>query len=53
MLKGLNHITIAVSDVARSFDFYVNTLGFYLRPDGPVELTFVWEICGYVFLLMQ
>lgn len=28
MLNGLNHITIAVSDVAKSFDFYVNTLGF-------------------------
>ncbi|MEL4015116.1 fosfomycin resistance glutathione transferase [Dryocola clanedunensis] len=28
MLSGLNHITIAVSDVTRSFDFYVNTLGF-------------------------
>jgi glutathione S-transferase len=28
MLIGLNHITIAVSDVSRSFDFYVNTLGF-------------------------
>ena len=28
MLNGLNHITIAVSDVSRSFDFYVNTLGF-------------------------
>lgn len=28
MLNGLNHITIAVSDVSRSFDFYVNRLGF-------------------------
>lgn len=28
MLQGLNHITLAVSDVSRSFDFYVNTLGF-------------------------
>ncbi|MEM6052078.1 VOC family protein [Erwinia sp. P7711] len=28
MLNGLNHITIAVSDVSRSFDFYVNKLGF-------------------------
>ena len=28
MLTGLNHITLAVSDVSRSFDFYVNTLGF-------------------------
>ncbi|WP_312073248.1 fosfomycin resistance glutathione transferase [Atlantibacter sp.] len=27
MLQGLNHITLAVSDVSRSFDFYVNTLG--------------------------
>ncbi|HGY1164853.1 TPA: fosfomycin resistance glutathione transferase [Citrobacter braakii] len=28
MLTGLNHLTLAVSDVARSFDFYVNELGF-------------------------
>jgi catechol 2,3-dioxygenase-like lactoylglutathione lyase family enzyme len=28
VLNGINHLTIAVSDVARSFDFYVNTLGF-------------------------
>lgn len=28
MLSGLNHITIAVSDISRSFDFYVHTLGF-------------------------
>lgn len=28
MLNGLNHITLAVSDASRSFDFYVNTLGF-------------------------
>ena len=28
MLNGLNHITIAVSDVSISFDFYVNILGF-------------------------
>jgi glutathione S-transferase len=28
MLQALNHITLAVSDVSRSFDFYVKTLGF-------------------------
>ncbi|AHG22125.1 glutathione transferase [Chania multitudinisentens RB-25] len=28
MLSGLNHLTLAVSDVERSFDFYVNLLGF-------------------------
>lgn len=27
MLNGLNHITIAVSDLNRSFDFYTNILG--------------------------
>lgn len=26
-VTGLNHITLAVSDVARSFDFYVDLLG--------------------------
>jgi len=28
MIKGLNHITIAVSDLDRSVDFYKNTMGF-------------------------
>lgn len=28
MLKGLNHITIAVKNLNASFDFYVNILGF-------------------------
>ncbi|WBM72803.1 fosfomycin resistance glutathione transferase [Buttiauxella sp. WJP83] len=31
MLTGLNHLTLAVSDVARSFDFYVHQLGFTPR----------------------
>lgn len=28
MLLGLNHLTLAVSDVERSFNFYVDILGF-------------------------
>lgn len=28
MLTGLNHITIVVSDLERSLDFYINALGF-------------------------
>ncbi|MBP1130179.1 catechol 2,3-dioxygenase-like lactoylglutathione lyase family enzyme [Serratia sp. PL17] len=28
MLNGLNHLTLAVCDVNRSFDFYSNLLGF-------------------------
>ncbi len=31
MLTGLNHLTLAVSDVARSFDFYSHVLGFTPR----------------------
>lgn len=31
MLKGLNHITIAVSDLERSFVFYASTLG--MKPE--------------------
>lgn len=31
MLTGLNHLTIAVSDLSRSFDFYVSMLGFTPR----------------------
>ncbi len=30
MLQGLNHITIAVRDINKSFNFYVNILG--LKP---------------------
>ena len=32
MITGLNHLTIAVSDLARSLDFYVGVLGFI--PEG-------------------
>ncbi|MCC2624376.1 MAG: fosA [Burkholderiales bacterium] len=28
MIREINHITIATKDVSKSFDFYVNTLGF-------------------------
>lgn len=31
MLSGLNHITLAVSNVANSLNFYVETLGFTLK----------------------
>jgi len=31
MLNGLNHITIAVSDLDKSFDFYVSLLG--MKPE--------------------
>ena len=32
LITGLNHLTIAVSDLSRSFDFYVEVLGF--EPQG-------------------
>lgn len=32
MITGLNHLTIAVSDLSRSVDFYVGVLG--LQPQG-------------------
>jgi catechol 2,3-dioxygenase-like lactoylglutathione lyase family enzyme len=31
MLSGINHITIAVSNLGKSFDFYVSTLG--MKPE--------------------
>jgi catechol 2,3-dioxygenase-like lactoylglutathione lyase family enzyme len=31
MLKGLNHITVSVSDLDRSWQFYVDVLGFVPR----------------------
>ena len=41
MLNGINHITVAVSDLDRSLDFYVNHLGFtpHVRWDGGAYLT--------------
>lgn len=41
MLNGLNHITIAVSDLNRSFDFYTNILGMtpHVRWEGGAYLT--------------
>ncbi|MGH1374684.1 MAG: fosfomycin resistance glutathione transferase [Cellvibrionaceae bacterium] len=40
MLKGLNHITIAVSNLDRSFDFYVSLLG--MKPEVK------WELGAYL-----
>ncbi|WP_191489739.1 fosfomycin resistance glutathione transferase [Pseudomonas sp. FEN] len=31
MLTGLNHLTLAVTDLARSVDFYESLLGFHLK----------------------
>lgn len=42
MLTGLNHITIAVSDLERSLDFYINALGF----KGHVK----WRLGAYLSL---
>ena len=32
MITGLNHLTVAVSELDRSYEFYVNLLGF--KPEG-------------------
>ena len=40
MINGLNHITIAVSDIQRSLDFYTKLLGF----NGHV----VWDSGAYL-----
>ncbi|WP_067707245.1 VOC family protein [Erwinia sp. ErVv1] len=42
MLNGLNHITIAVNDVSRSFIFYSKTLGFTPKAR--------WSRGAYLFL---
>ncbi|RZT09819.1 Catechol 2,3-dioxygenase [Duganella sp. CF402] len=42
MLTGLNHLTLAVSDLSRSFDFYARLLGFQ-----PVA---IWERGAYLAL---
>ncbi|WP_281546301.1 fosfomycin resistance glutathione transferase [Grimontia sp. SpTr1] len=41
MLKGLNHITLAVSDLERSLAFYLDVLGFqgHVRWDGGAYLS--------------
>jgi catechol 2,3-dioxygenase-like lactoylglutathione lyase family enzyme len=35
MIAGLNHLTLAVSDVERSVTFYSGLLGFSIRTRGP------------------
>ena len=35
MITGLNHVTLAVSDLARSVGFYSELLGFEIRMRGP------------------
>ena len=35
MITGLNHLTLAVSDLDRSIAFYSNLLGFSIRMRGP------------------
>ena len=42
MLNGINHITIAVSDLQRSLDFYIDSLGF----KGHVK----WQLGAYLSL---
>ena len=37
MITGLNHITIAVNDISRSFNFYVEALGFTPNDLLPVD----------------
>lgn len=36
-ISGLNHLTLAVSDLARSVDFYSELLGFSVRMRGPTS----------------
>jgi len=40
LITGLNHLTIAVSDLSRSFEFYVDVLGF--EPQG------LWNTGAYL-----
>src|SRR5262249_22645287 len=37
MITGLNHVTLAVSDLERSLHFYSGLLGFAIRMRGPVS----------------
>lgn len=47
MLLGLNHLTLAVSEVERSFRFYVDVLGFTPKPAGIKVPILHWVNCGY------
>jgi len=49
MITGVNHITLAVRDLDRSFRFYVETLGIEGRwRDGAKGLTCSPGMCGFV-----
>ena len=44
MLTGLNHLTLAVSDLDRSFEFYRHLLGFTRTPAGKAALISRWGV---------
>jgi glutathione S-transferase len=44
MLQALNHIRFTVSDVSRSFDFYVNTLGFIHKAKWDLPVGDLWLV---------
>jgi catechol 2,3-dioxygenase-like lactoylglutathione lyase family enzyme len=37
MITGLNHVTLSVSDIDRSINFYADLLGFAIRLSGPAS----------------
>jgi glutathione S-transferase fosA5 len=46
MLRGLNHITLSVSDVERSFEFYTTVFGFEAVARWPKGHICRWVVSG-------
>ena len=52
-ITGLSHVGIQVSDIARSLDFYTNTLGFELMARWETAEPYVQELVGYPGVTLQ
>ncbi|MFQ5894650.1 MAG: VOC family protein [Nitrospinota bacterium] len=53
-IRGLHHITIPVSDLARARAFYTETLGFREVPEGDSSFPSLWlEGGGFILQLVQ
>lgn len=53
MLTDLNHLTLAVNNVNKSFAFYTEILGFKPLLYGIMALTYNWADYGYVYLTIN
>ncbi|MNP72289.1 Metallothiol transferase FosB [compost metagenome] len=49
-VEGFNHVTVNISNLANSLNFYTRILGLQLVHRGKTDAYLEWEVPGYVFL---